>query len=192
VIDVSFAATVLDGVWRAGVGEAVRYAAVSDSSLMKKIAKNAERLKSRDLEVFSDLVRSVVASRAKKGSTSFALWSANRLESMSGYKLPHGYAVSIGICVEAEYALLKGWLKESERDAIRALLGELGAIDGLEHSRHLFSQPDNVLFGLDAWRLSTGSQGVMVPCGIGKLKSEPEPDREIYNQVLCRFCEEAN
>jgi 3-dehydroquinate synthase len=192
LVDTSFASTILDGVWRGGIGEAVRLALSYDASFFKKIVKNAKAFWNRDAEVMAELVKGAVTTRRKKGASLLGEWCAARLESMSGYKLPHGYAVSIGICVEAEYALLKGWLKESERDAIRALLGELGAIDGLEHSRHLFSQPDNVLFGLDAWRLSTGSQGVMVPCGIGKLKSEPEPDREIYNQVLCRFCEEAN
>ena len=41
VIDPKFAATVLDGVWRGGIGEAVRQAAVRDGALMKRIAKGA-------------------------------------------------------------------------------------------------------------------------------------------------------
>jgi 3-dehydroquinate synthetase len=103
---------------------------------------------------------------------------------MSGYKLPHGYAVSIGIYVEAEYAVRKGLMTEKDRDAICSLLKELGSLDGLHHSRHLFSQADNVLFGLDAWRLATGSDEISVLGGIGKLKTDDEPDRELLVEAL--------
>ena len=187
VIDTSFASTVLDGVWRAGAGEAVRYAAVQDSSLMKKIAKNAESLKNRDMEVFSDIVRSVAASRVKKGSTSFALWSANRLESMSGYKLPHGYAVPIAVCIDCAYAVEKGILKESDQELICRALADSGALDGLAHSHHLLSQADNILYGLDAWRLSSGAFSIEIPSGLGKLKIEENPDRETFKKVIKEF-----
>ena len=39
VIDFSFAASVLDGVWRGGVAEAVRLAVASDATLLKKLKK---------------------------------------------------------------------------------------------------------------------------------------------------------
>ena len=39
VVDTLFAKTILDGVWRAGFGEAVRYAAVCDGPLMKRLGE---------------------------------------------------------------------------------------------------------------------------------------------------------
>ena len=188
LIDTSFAKTILDGVWRGGIGEAVRLAVSYDSSLFKKIEKLAERYRERDFDAMDELVRSAVSIRRKKGSSTLSEWCAARLESMSAYKLPHGYAVTIGMCIDAEYAVRRGYLKEKDRDAIRALLAAVGALDGLQHSRHLFSQADNVLFGLDAWRLSTGSEEIVIPGGIGKLKDEDEPDREIFKEALSSLC----
>ena len=39
LIDVAFASSVLDGVWRGGIGEAVRQAMALDATLMKKLVK---------------------------------------------------------------------------------------------------------------------------------------------------------
>jgi 3-dehydroquinate synthase len=183
-IDTAFAGTILDGVWRGGIGEAVRLALSYDGSLFKKLVRCAGDFHDRDFAVMTELVKDAVSVRRKKGPASMAEWCAARLESMSGYKLPHGYAVSIGICVDVEYSFLKGWMKEADRNAVRSLLDETGALDGLNHSRHLLSHTENVLYGLDAWRLSTGGGEIDVPAGIGRLKTEKEPDRELYGEAL--------
>lgn len=187
VVDPAFASTVLDGVWRGGIGEMVRFAAVSDGKLMKQLAKSAEELKRRDMPAMSALVRAFVEARVKKGPTDFALWSAARLEAMSGYKLPHGYAVPIGVCIDCAYAVDRGVLKESDQEAICAVLADCGSLEGLAHSRHLLSQSDSIVFGLDAWGLATGSASITLPAGVGKAKEEPAPDREVYKKVIKEF-----
>lgn len=187
VIDPKFAATVLDGVWRGGIGEAVRQAAVRDGALMKRIAKGAEALKNRDGAVFAEVVQACVESRVKKGGSGFALWSAHRLEAMSGYKLPHGYAVPIGICIDCAYAVERQYMKEEDQESVCRVLADCGALDGLAHSHHLMSQPDSILFGLDAWRLSTGSEAILLPAGVGKSKVEEAPDREVLKKVIKEF-----
>ena len=189
VVDPKFAATVLDGVWRGGIGEAVRQAAVGDGALMKKIAKAAEALRGRDMAVLAEIVRACVESRVRKGRTDFALWSAHRLEAMSGYKLPHGYAVPIGICIDCAYAVEKGYMKEEDQEAVCRVLADCGALDGLAHSHHLMTQPDSILFGLDAWRLSKGREAIVVPAGIGKCREEESPDREVFRKVIKEFHE---
>lgn len=184
LIDPAFAVTILDGVWRGGSSEAVRMALSYDSAFFRKIVQRAEAFRDRDFDAMDELVRGAASIHRKKGASTLADWCAARLESMSGYKLPHGYAVSIGICVDCEYSVRKGYLKEADGDAVRSLLESMGALDGLGHSRHILSQSDNVLLGLDAWRLSTGSGEILVPHGIGKLKAEPEPDRDLMGEVL--------
>lgn len=191
VVDTLFAKTVLDGVWRGGVSAAVRLAAVLDAPLMKKIAKLAGKFNDRDYDSMAEIVSSAVAVRLKKGGTSFSEWSALRLESMSGYKLPHGYATAIGICIDAAYAVDKGFLKSADQETICGVLAECGALDGLSHSRHLLAQPDNVLLGLDAWRLSHGSEAIELPGGLGKLKVEETPDREAMRVIIRAFLEES-
>jgi len=184
VVDTTFAKTVLDGVWRGGIGEAVRLAAVTDGPFVKKLVKWADAYRRRDMATLGEIVRAADAVRTKKGSTSFAEWIAMRLESVSGYKLPHGYAVSIGICADTGYAAARGLLTAKDRDMICGVLEKCGALDGLAHSRHILSQPDNVLFGLDAWRLSSDGSGIVLPAGLGKQTVDAEPDRETYAKVL--------
>lgn len=187
VIDSSFASTVLDGVWRGGLGEIIRHASVKDSALMKKFAKNVEKLKNRDMAAFKDILVAAVESRVKKGGTDFALWSANRLESMSGYKLPHGYAVPIGICIDCAYAVEKRLMKESDQEIVCRALADCGALDGLVHSHHLLSQIDNILYGLDAWRLFTGSDAIVLCASLGKSIIEESPDKCVFKKVIKEF-----
>lgn len=189
VVDPKFAQTVLDGVWRGGIGEMVRQAAVGDGALMRKLAKAAEALKNRDAETMKEMIVATVESRVKKGTTGFALWSAARLEAMSGFKLPHGYAVPMAICIDCAYAVEKGLMEEDDQEMICRVLADCGALDGLAHSRHLMSQPDSILLGLDAWRLSHGSEAIVLPAGIGKAKTDETPDREAFRKVMKEFLE---
>lgn len=184
VIDTKFAVTVLDGVWRAGLAEAVRLATVCDGELLKRLAELAEMYNARDFQAMDEAVRAAVACRLKNGATTFGLWSALRLQMMSGYKLPHGYAVGIGVVLDSFYAQLRGLLTEEERDFICSTLDACGAMDSAFHSRRLITQSDSLLRGIDAWRLSTGSEAIVLPNGIGKSVVEEKPDRDTMNAAL--------
>jgi 3-dehydroquinate synthase len=184
VIDVKFADSVLDGVWRAGIGEAVRFAMVSDGTLMKKLLKLTDKLRERNVETMSEVIKSVALSRLKKGSVDFAQWAAFRLEAMSGYKLPHGYAIGMGICIDTAYSVAKGYMKEKDALLVTGMLKESGALEGLQHSGHLLTRVDGLLHGLDAWKLSLGREQIILPAGIGKMKVETEIDRATMKEAL--------
>ena len=183
VIDTVFAVSVLDGVWYGGIGEAVRLAVASDAALMKKLVKLAPAYHERDPAALDEVVEAVCAVRAKKGGTSFAQWGAMRLESLSGYKLPHGYAVAIGIRLDLEYAAEKGLLKPADRDVAVKVLQDCGALDGMTHSVHLLGQVDNLLLGLNAWSLSSDETGIVLPTALGKSKVEESLDRTVFAKV---------
>jgi len=183
ILDPGFAVSVLDGVWRGGVGEAVRLAVAVDAALLKKTSALVPGFKAREIGALKDLVEAVRATRGKKGPTDLSLWSAGRLESMSGYKLPHGYSVVIGLCLDMAYAVMRGLMKASDRDKVVEILRACGAMDGLAHSGHLLGQADNLLLGLDAWCLATGDGEISVPAGIGKVTKEI-PDRDVLRRVL--------
>lgn len=187
VVDTLFAKTVLDGVWRAGFGEAVRYAAVHDAELTKTLATRAEAAHARDYEAMRATVAECVALHATMPDVPFAQWCATRLEAMSGYKLPHGYADAIAVCIDCAYAVKKRRMKESDQELVCRALADCGALDGLVHSHHLLSQPDSLLRGLDAWRLSTGSASIPLPGALGKSVDETEPDRDAYAEVIKDF-----
>ena len=184
VIDTSFNATILDGVWRGGVAEAIRVALAGDATLFRKIAKNAEALRERDAALLEEVIVAAAKSRQKKGDSTMALWCASRLEAMSGYKLPHGYAIAMGLRVDAAYAARRGLLSAEDHAVLCKALSDCGAMDGLVHSSHLLSQADSLMFGLDAWRLATGSAAVSVPAGPGKVAVEETPDVGIYRDAV--------
>ena len=184
IVDTNFATTVLDGVWRGGISDAIRHAVATDSALLKKILQLVPAYQARDMKALDEIVRTVHASRAKKGATTFGLWSALRLESMSGYKLPHGYAVAIGVCIGLEYAVEKGTIKSASRDSVVDALRTCGALDGISHSVHLLNQAENLLFGLDAWALSAGGPALVTLAGLGKSGLDESPDRELLKKVL--------
>lgn len=187
VIDTKFASTVLDGVWRGGIGEMIRYAASADAALFRKIAKNVGTLRDRDSALMSELVKECVESRVRKGGCDFALWSASRLEAMSSYKLPHGYAVPIAMCIDCAYAVERSIMSESDQELVCRTLADSGALDGLQHSLYLLAQPESILRGLDAWRLNTGSEAVTLLSGVGKTVVEETPDRAVFDKVIRGF-----
>ena len=184
VVDPTFCATVLDGVWRGGASEAVRIAAAWDKSLFKKLEGLAAAYRNRDADALAEVVSSVMAVRTSCGATTVGDWSAMRLESMSGYKLPHGYAMAMGVCIDAAYSVEKGYMKEGDAERIGGLLGEFGSLDGVAHSRHLLGKVSSLMRGLDAWSLATGSQEIAVFSGLGKNSVEKEPDRDAYTSAL--------
>jgi 3-dehydroquinate synthase len=183
VIDTRFALTVLDGVWRAGFSEAVRLATVADGGFLRRLSEIASGFKSRDDAAMVETVKGAIDARMKCGGSAFGLWSALRLEAMSGYKLPHGYAIAIGVTVDTAYAQLRGLITEEERSVVIRALEDCGAMDGALHSRHLVAQTDAVLRGLDGWRLSYGSEEVPVPNGLGRSIVE-KIDRDTMKQAL--------
>lgn len=186
-VDVSFARTVLDGVWRGGLGEIVRQVATTHAPLFKKLVKGADALRNRDFVVLEEVVRECVASRIKKGSSDIALWCALRLEAMSGYKLPHGYAVPIALAILCAYAAEKGVLAAADAAAVKETLDACGALDGLAHSHHLLSQPESILRGLQDWQRSMGSAALVLPSGIGKSAVDETPDPELFQRVVKSF-----
>lgn len=187
VVDPLFAKTVLDGVWRAGFAESLRYAAIADAPLAKRLAKRAAAIHERDYDAFKDSVSECIASRAGRPCAPFALWNAARLEAMSGYKLPHGYAVAIAMCLDCAFAVKEGKMKESDQELVCRALAECGALDGLAHSVHLLSQSDNLLRGLDALALSAGTDTISVPGALGKCVELASPDRASYAAVVADF-----
>ena len=183
VIDTSFADTVLDGVWRGGFAAAVRMAVTTDRSFVKRLIECAPNFKSRSRETLDLIVKTAYESRLAKGVNSFGEWAALRLEAMSSYKLPHGYALALGVLIDSTYARQQGLFKEADLTVIETMLAESGAKEGASHSRHLVQQTDLLLAGLSAWRLSH-PEGIVVPTGLGKGTLVEEPDREAMKNVL--------
>jgi len=184
VIDPGFAGTVLDGVWRAGFAEALRQAVGRDAKLVRRLVELAPAYHDRDAAALREIIESVLALRAKKGASDFALWAALRLQAMSSYNLPHGHAVSIAVAIDLHVATLRGFLSEADRDLLLGALAASGAAEAIVHNRHLFGHVDSFLRGLDAWRLLSGTAALTYPAGPGREVRDENPDSGAIKAAL--------
>ena len=184
VIDPGFATTVLDGVWRAGFAEALRFAVVKDAKLVKRLIALAPAFHDRDEGALREIVGAAAELRRKKGGSDFALWAVRRLQEMSSFKMPHGHAVSIAVALELAVASVKCYLPAGERDALLGALAASGAGEAIGHNRHLISYVDSLCRGLGDWRLSTGSDKLVYPAGAGKSVEDDFPDAGTVKEAL--------
>lgn len=191
VIQTSFARSILDGVWRGSAAVAVREAISHDAKLLKKIEKSADQFRERNLEVLSETIREVVSSKKAHGHTTIGEWAALRLESLSNYRLPHGYALAIGTAVDAIYAAKNGAIEVEDAKRVLALLNKFGAMEGMEHSVHIISQFDRVIAGLESWKLAFGKESFEILKSLGATKKNESIDPEIMREALKEFFEVA-
>jgi len=137
LIDLSFAKTVLDGVWRGGLSEAVRLAADLNPKILPFLEERAKAYCHRDFIAFSEIAQKTVALRQKKGGTDLGLTTAADLEPKSEWKLPHGYAVAIGTLIDLFLGVRSGTRSEAILASCKEILAQGGALDGARHSKHI-------------------------------------------------------
>ena len=147
LVDVAFLNTVMDGVWRAGAGE-IACLAVTDDKLRRELAEFAPRYANRDYAAFAEMAARVIEVRKKRRDEHIAEPLAARLEEMSGFRLPHGYAIPLALIIEMGARTATGEMSAEAANEIRAALETCGSLEGLYHSRHLLMRRDN-LFALD-------------------------------------------
>lgn len=137
LIDSAFAKSVLEGVWRAGFGEAVRLAVAFDTKLLKKLEPFAESYAKRDQDALDAVLDLTVPLRRKKGFSSYGLSLPAYLEPRTSWKLPHGQALPLGLLHDLLNEVRLGTRSTEELQRVKTLLTASGALDGGTHSRHI-------------------------------------------------------
>jgi 3-dehydroquinate synthase len=194
--DFSFLTTLSDRDWRGGVAEAVKASLIKDAGFFDFIEAHAAALSNRDMHTMETVIRRCaelhlrhIASGGdpfEMGSSrplDFGHWAAHKLEGMTGHRLRHGQAVSIGIALDTTYSHLAGWLSEPDWRRVIALLQDLQLpVFTPELGHHLDddAQAACVLRGLDEFREHLGGQlTVMLLKGIGVPFDTHEIDRDL-------------
>jgi len=168
--------------WIGGVAEAFKVAIIKDATFFEFLCENAAALRERDRGAMEETVRRCAVLHLDHTRTSgdpfefgsarpldFGHWAAHKLETMSGYSLGHGQAVSIGIAVDSHYAMARGLIASGDYERIVAGL----AACGLPVWSELLEErsPDGVLLVLDGLRQFRehlgGTLTVTLPDGIG-------------------------
>lgn len=121
----------------AGLAETAKHALIGDAQLYDWLLAEAKAIKAADQETLTELVirsasvklRVVEEDELEVGLRqilNFGHTVGHGLEKASGYRIPHGHAVSIGICVEADAAVRGGLMEPGVRDSVEELLAGLG------------------------------------------------------------------
>lgn len=137
LIDVSFSSTVLDGVWWAGFGEAVRLAAAHrDFKMLEKLRAAAPAYRNKDIAALDAVLELTLALLRKKGESDFALNEALSLNEQTHGRMPYGYGISAAVPIALSRAVAAG--EEELKDllsTVREVLDASGALEGARQAK---------------------------------------------------------
>jgi 3-dehydroquinate synthase len=142
IVDPRFLGTLPDAELRSGLAEAVKHGAIADSEYISGILARADRLLARDQQAHADLIRRSVEikaavverdpdERGERAALNFGHTIAHALERATGYGMMHGFAVAVGMIVEAEIGEMLGVTEAGTASTLRATLTALGLPDSL-------------------------------------------------------------
>ncbi|MBP7275602.1 MAG: 3-dehydroquinate synthase [Kiritimatiellae bacterium] len=184
--------TLSDADWIGGHAEAFKVALIRDAEFFNVLCADAPALRRRDRAAQERAVIRCAGlhldhirasgdpfERGAARPLDFGHWAAHQLEAMSGYTLPHGRAVALGVALDAEYARRMGWLPDAENDRLQRGLRDCGF--DLKHPalrRRDASGELELLRGLDLFREHLGGQLTLcMPRGVGASFDVHEVDR---------------
>lgn len=193
--DFDFLATLDDRDWLGGLSEAVKVALVKDAAFFDTIEALAPRLVARDRDAMEQVVRQSAllhAAHITNGGDPFELgssrpldfghWAAHRLEHLTGHRMRHGEAVSVGLALDCTYSYLTGSLGEAAWRRILDLLIDLRLpVSAPELSAHLETpgHPQSLLRGLTEFREHLGGRlTILLLQDIGRAFDAHEVDTD--------------
>ena len=170
--------------WLGGFSEAVKIALLRDPELLARVTRDAADIRARRMDAARPVLRrSAELHRAhilgggdpfEQGTArplDHGHWAAHRLEALSGWTLPHGQAVSIGIALDAHLAHALGLTDAAAADRTVAALRALG----LPVFHPLLEPVARLAEGLEQFRQHLGG-ALAVP-----LIEEPGRFREVHD-----------
>lgn len=202
LIDYSFLKTVENSFWLGGASEAFKVAIIKDRNFFNYLSENAGLLKNRNDLFMEDVVKRCAILHLdhihKSGDPfefgsarplDFGHWSAHKLEAMSGYKIGHGQAVSLGIALDTVYASLTNFISEMECYLIIDALNRAGLpiwTDLLE--KKCINDELEIIKGISEFREHLGGQlTITLPYGIGSRIEIHEMKIDLIKQAIERL-----
>lgn len=138
IIDTDYLKNLPEKQIRNGLAEVIKYGVIMDKKLFKFIEQNVEGIFKKDEKTLSYLITRSIKDKVsvvkkdeleKNGLRiilNYGHTYGHALEKMSGYKLLHGYAISIGMVIANKIAIKKGLLKEKTAERIKKLFKDTG------------------------------------------------------------------
>jgi len=185
--------------WIAGIAEAFKVAIIKDADFFDFLFSNAEAFRNRNLELMEESVYRCAVLHLDHirsngdpfefGSArplDFGHWAAHKLESMSGYTVGHGQAVSIGICMDTYAAMKQGLVDKTEMEQIVEGLARCGL--PIWHPLLEREGKDGfpeIADGISSFREHLGGQLTLtLPDGIGNKTEVHHMDRKMVAESI--------
>ena len=136
--DASLLKTLSDRHFRCGIAEAIKVGLIKDGAFFNFIEQHHTALNRREDETVKQLIYRCAqihldhiggADPFERGNSrplDYGHWSAHKLEQLSNYRIFHGEAVIMGMCLDAAYAFLKGIFSMDELMRLVGLSKNLG------------------------------------------------------------------
>lgn len=132
-IDVSTLRTLSDNEFRSGIAEVIKYGAILDEKLFTFMERNCSSVKRRYESMMTKIVtqccklkKTIIEKDEKeiglRRILNFGHTVGHGIETLTGYKLSHGKAISIGMVAEAKISASLGLLHESHVKRLENLL----------------------------------------------------------------------
>ena len=196
IVDFDFLKTLSESQRREGLAEAVKIAAVKDVKFLNWINKNAEKLSAGDAAAQEELVRRSAALHvetllkskdpfgpAAERVLEFGHWCAHRIEALGRFRVSHGAALAIGLCVDTAYAVAMKLVPEEDADLVGETLARTGALAGIEQNAAVLERADDLISGIEEFRLHTGGLPVF-PGPLGKVAEVESVDAGKMKEII--------
>ncbi len=184
---------------RGGLIEAIKVALIRDAAFFAELEDRADRLAAFEPEAIAWAVRRCAELHVRhiaEGGDPFELgsarpldfghWAAHKLEQMSGFSIPHGAAVAIGVALDTIYSHKKGLLGAPDLDRVIALIQKLGfaLFDPFMLTRTAGGKWP-LLSGLEEFREHLGGQlTITLLAGIGHGIEVHEIDTDVMRESM--------
>lgn len=182
IIDTAFLDTLPEREYINGMAEIVKHGLIFDAGYYEKLEKHTDLFAKKDPAYLIEIIRrsceikaSVVETDEKEKGLrqilNFGHTVGHAIENATNYRVPHGYAVAMGMAAEMKISAARGWLKISDTERASACLGALG----LMKFRDDLKKMNAVRFNQSAARDKKNSGG-NINCvlldGIGRVHEE--------------------
>ena len=144
-MDLAFLKTLTSREFGTGLAEIVKYGIIDDPELLNFLEGEAEAIRNRDMGLLEEIVAR--SCRIKKGIIeidemekgvrrilNFGHTIGHAIEAESGYSIPHGNAISMGMAASAILSERLKYLLSGDRERIVSLIGAIGLPDRIPKS----------------------------------------------------------
>ncbi len=140
IIDVDFIKTLPTSEFSNGMAEVIKHAVILDRSYFDFLKNNKKLIRNQDPETIIEMLyiscrlKSKVVHKDQKESglrqiLNFGHTAGHAIEKASDYEVPHGYAVALGMLIEACISMHKKLLAETDYYLIVNLLKDYGLLE---------------------------------------------------------------